>query len=1053
MERDQWQRIGEWLAQIWEANPESRQELISTIGDTDPELQEQVKAFLAAGESSSLLDRPVGEVAVELLGGDSPDHPEAKALGIAALGMSTLQEGESLGPFEIRRLLGAGGMGEVFEALDTRLGRPVALKLLPPWIRSPQAKERLMREARAVSALDHPNICTLHDIGESDDGRLYLVMSYYQGETLDGVIARGSLPADKAREIACQVARGLARAHGAGVVHRDIKPANIILTEQGEAKILDFGIARVAGEIALTATGGRPGTPAYMSPEQASGSEVGPTSDLWSLGVVLYEMLTSQRPFGGDDPQAMIHGILNRSPTALSTLGLDIPADLEEAVHRSLAKNPEDRFASAEAFLEALGDASPPPPAASPRTFPFRLAISTVALLATLWLGTQWWQGREPNPDPSPGTEAAGDSIDEVPLIAVMPFANRSGQEELDWYGAGVAQLVTDSLAHSRHLRVASIRRIQALASFGEGDLEAAAEADGIGFVLTGEILPSPEGFQLAARIISTSEQRHVGSHGAVVPQPQLLLGLADEVALAARRALGTPPEESIDVFAADAASDNPAAYEHYLDGLRAYSDFRYEEAETAFGRALEEAPDFTMALYRLAYMQAAMGRTEEAQAAITRAVAKAHRLPDRDQRYVRAAAAYIDRRNEEAIAVYREIIEQYPYETEARSQLVVLLHAQGHQEEPLDLLETLSRLAPEDPAVWNMSGQIRFSLGQYQQAMLDLRRYASLAPESANAHDTLGNAYRAQGELALAAGEYRQALELDPTFRDAQVDLAIVDFLQGRRSEAEESLTALTSDPKASPRHRIRAAFELAAVLRSAGRFTASIGILEELEREISAESVREAWALSVRGSSEMEVDRPASARRLLERAVIRSPTPVATRYLYTRGLLELKEQRWTDLKHTVGEIQRGALPPDDPNRGAEEKAAADLRGLQALAEGRTTAAIEELELAVALDGYSYRIYRLDLAKAYLAADQLPQALAAGRQALEQQPLAEPRLDFELDRARARLLLARVHEAMGDREQAALHAKTFVALWAGADPGLSEVTKAESLADAATLE
>ncbi len=1036
MESGRWSRVGELLARLWDAAPEERENLLSTSSDGDPELRHQLESLLAASETSGLLDRPVGDLAVDLLAEGAADD----------------LVGTSLGPFEIRRQLGAGGMGEVFEALDTRLGRTVAVKLLPPWLRSPQAKERLMREARAVSALDHPNICTLHDIGESDDGRLYLVMGYYGGETLDRIIARGPLSVEQARRIACQIARGLGRAHEAGIVHRDIKPANVILTEQDEAKILDFGIARVTGESALTATGGRPGTPAYMSPEQATGSEVGAQSDLWSLGVVLYEMLTGRRPFRGSDPQAVIHGILNRTPTDLKELRPEITTDLEDAVDRALIKDPKERFSSAGEFLKTLGEDPLPTshPGSGMRSWPWIAAAG--ALLVILWLGSQWSPSREPTPAPKPRAEAAGDFIDEVPLIAVMPFVNRSGQEELDWYGPSLAQLVADALAPSRHLRVASPRRTQALSKQPAGNLEAAALADGIGFVLTGELLPSPEGFQLAARVSSTQEQQQVVSHRTDAAEPRELLAAADEVALAARRALGAPPEESIDVFAADFASDHPEAYEFYVEGLRAYSDYRYQEAEAAFTQALAIAPNFTMALYRLAYMRAAMGRTEEARAGIALAAAKTQRLPDRDQRYVRAAAAYIDRRVEDAITAYREIIEHYPYETEARSQLVVLLHSQGHQEEPLELLETLSRLAPEDPAVWNMSGQIRFSLGQYQQAMLDLRRYASLAPESANAHDTLGNAYRAQGELALAAGEYRQALELDPAFGSAQVDLAIVDFLQGRRGEAEGRLTALARDPKASPRHRIRAAFELAAVLRSAGRFTASKEILEELEPEIRAESVREAWALSVRGSSEMELDRPTSARRLLERAVARSPSPVATRYLYARGLLELKEQRWAELKHTIDEIQRGALPADDPNRGAEEKAAADLRGLQALAEGRAAAAIEDLELAVALDGYSYRIYRLDLASAYLAAGHLPQALAAGRQALEQQPLAEPRLDFELDRGRAQLLLAQVHEAMGDREQAALHAKAFVALWADADAGLSDLVEANRLATLRSL-
>ena len=1038
IEPGRWSRLGELLARAWQAEPAERDALVASTSGDDPELGEQLEAFLAAGEASSLLDRPVGELAGELLAGAPEDEFETGKLGA----------GSKLGPFEIRRLLGAGGMGEVFEALDTRLDRPVALKLLPPWIRSPQAKERLLREARAVSALDHPNICTLHDIGESEEGRLYLVMSFYPGETLEQLIARGPLPLELARSIACQIGRGLARAHQAGIIHRDIKPANVILTEQGEAKILDFGIARVSGERALTATGGRTGTPAYMSPEQASGGEVGQATDIWSLGVVLYEMLTGRHPFPGEDPQAVIHGILNRTPTSSKELRPDLTPDLEAASQGALAKAPKNRFASAEDLLKALGGDPAPSPTTRKAKLPWRWAAAAGALVGLLWLGSQLWQGRHPTSPPPPAAEEeAGDFLADTPMIAVLPFTNHSGQLELDWYGEGLAQLVSDGLATSRHLRVASARRTQSLLEQPAGNLEAAALADGIDFVLTGELLPSPDGYQLAARVTSTREQRQVASHGAEAVEPRQLLSAADEVALAARRALGAPLEESIDVFAADFASGNPEAYEHYLEGLRAYSDYRFEEAAAAFDRALAEAPDFTMALYRRAYMQALMGHTEVAQEGMTRAVEAADGLPDREARYVRAALAYIERRYDDAIEAYEEILEHYPYETEARSQLVVLFDAQGRREEQLEFLDVLARLAPEDPAVWNLSGEIRLGLGQFQQAMLDLSRYAELAPDSANAHHSLGNAYRAQGQLALAASEYQRAVEVDPGFGDARVDLAVIDLFQDRPAQAEQRLEDLIHDADAVPRHRIRAAFALAALRRSRGRFAASLRPFEELAEEIAEESVREAWALSVGGSSRMELGRLAEARGLLESAVARSPVPVATRYLYARGLLEVREQRWQGLDRTVAAIQAGALPPDDPDRGAEEKAAASLQGLRALREGEVSRAIQDLELAVALEGYAYRIYRLDLGRAYLAAGRFSQALAAGRQTLAQRDLAKPRLDLELDRARARLLVAQVHEAMGDREQAARLAQAFLSLWSGADSELADLAEAERLA------
>ena len=208
--------------------------------------------------------------------------------------------GSALGPYTILAELGHGGMGVVYTAQDPRLKRQVAIKLLTPDLtRDETAKQRFLQEAQAASALDHPNICTIFEVNETDDGQLYLVMAYYDGETLKERIERGALPVDEAVDIATQVGHGLAKAHTAGIVHRDIKPANVMVTADGTVKILDFGLAKLAGTEGITQTGTTVGTVAYMSPEQARGEEVDHRTDIWSLGVVFYEMLSGQQPFEG----------------------------------------------------------------------------------------------------------------------------------------------------------------------------------------------------------------------------------------------------------------------------------------------------------------------------------------------------------------------------------------------------------------------------------------------------------------------------------------------------------------------------------------------------------------------------------------------------------------------------------------------------------------------------------------------------------------------------------------------------------------------------------
>ncbi|MDX1393495.1 MAG: protein kinase, partial [Gemmatimonadota bacterium] len=266
--------------------------------------------------------------------------------------------GETVSHYRITEKLGGGGMGVVYRALDTRLGRDVALKFLPAELTGdPDARERFTLEARAASALDHANICTIHDIDETPDGRLFIAMAFYDGETLKAKLAAGPLPIDEAIEIGRQIAAGLERAHESGIVHRDIKPANVMITDRGEARIVDFGIAKLAGDAGLTRTGTTLGTVSYMSPEQAEGGEVGPPADVWALGVVLYEALTGELPFVGASETERIASILARDPAPPSALRPEVPPALDDLVLEMLAKEPAGRPGSAglvQARLEAL---------------------------------------------------------------------------------------------------------------------------------------------------------------------------------------------------------------------------------------------------------------------------------------------------------------------------------------------------------------------------------------------------------------------------------------------------------------------------------------------------------------------------------------------------------------------------------------------------------------------------------------------------------------------------------------------------------------------------
>ncbi|ARA94366.1 hypothetical protein AWN76_015220 [Rhodothermaceae bacterium RA] len=335
MHRQDWERLTRLFDEAAALPPDARPAFLARACP-DEALRGELAALLAAHDRADDVLRPIERLT------------EASAGGSFA-------PGEQVGPYRLLDEIGRGGMGVVYRAEDTRLGRLVALKVLPPHLHAAIAlRERFVNEARAVSALDHPNLCTLYEIG-THAGRLYLAMAYYEGETLQEKLARGPLPVPEALALARQMAEGLAAAHERGILHRDVKPANMIVTSGGCVKLLDFGLAKIA-EVTqqLTAEGMTPGTAAYMSPERTRGEPADARADVWSFGVVLYEMLTGERPFPGDTAEVLFHAIRHDAPSPLTTRRPDVPGALAALVERLLAKDPAGRPASMREVARAL---------------------------------------------------------------------------------------------------------------------------------------------------------------------------------------------------------------------------------------------------------------------------------------------------------------------------------------------------------------------------------------------------------------------------------------------------------------------------------------------------------------------------------------------------------------------------------------------------------------------------------------------------------------------------------------------------------------------------
>ncbi len=357
------------------------------------------------------------------------------------------------GKYRIIEPIGKGGMGVVYKAEDITLERTVALKFLPAELtEDPEARERFVREAKAAAALSHPHICTIHEIGE-EENQYFIAMECIEGQSLKQKILKGPLDQAEALDIAIQVAEGLQEAHRKEIIHRDIKPGNIMVTDKGTAKVMDFGLAKVFGASLITKEAKTMGTVAYMSPEQAQGQSADHRTDIWSLGVVLYEMLTGELPFKGEYDQSIIHSILNREPEALTKLRPNLPRDLEKVVLTALAKNPTGRYQSMEEFLEDLKAIAEGLKPLRAKAKPLKgisnvrkrrwlwgaAVVSMVAVLATVSLVIVG------------GRKATG-----IDSIAVLPLKNLSGDPEQEYFADGVTEALITNLAKVKSLKVIS---------------------------------------------------------------------------------------------------------------------------------------------------------------------------------------------------------------------------------------------------------------------------------------------------------------------------------------------------------------------------------------------------------------------------------------------------------------------------------------------------------------------------------------------------------------------------------------------------------------------
>ena len=665
-------------------------------------------------------------------------------------------EGTEVGRYRVDTHLGGGGMGVVYRAHDTQLDRPVALKFLPPHLAAhPEAEKRFAREAKAAAALDHPHIATIHEIGETEAGRHFIAMAYYEGETLRERLDReGPLPIEEAVEYATQIAEGLARAHEAGIVHRDVKPGNVMVTEEDTVKIVDFGLARVADQSRLTEPGRRIGTAVYMSPEQAEGEEVRAQTDVWALGVVLYEMLTGERPFEGERETAVLHAIIREEPTPLSENREEVPSGLEATVERCLAKDRERRYPSAAALLEdlrALGlDAATVSPetrtahAGTDAAYRRWVLGAAAALALVLAFGWALW--------PSGGAPEAGESASATTgpsparSIAVLPF-EPVGRGEPGPFANGLhGDLIT---------RLSGVSGLQVIAEpsverYRNSDLALAAIADTLGasWIIRGSVQEAGAQIQVNAQLIdSRTETTAWAEQYRQKLTTENLFAIQGEITREIARALQAELTSEERGRLGQRPTGDLEAYRLYARGrelLARRTDSTMDRAEELFRRAVERDSTFAQAWAGLAKSLFLYPESRG-------------RDPDRVLPRGRKAA--------------RRALELDPELPEAHEALAIVDVYRMRGPAALRRTERVLALDPSHAKAYHVLNMLHLTLGRPKEALKYAERAVALSPLSPENQVGLAWAALAVGDNERGFRAARRRREIEPEYHGTYLE------------------------------------------------------------------------------------------------------------------------------------------------------------------------------------------------------------------------------------------------------------------------------------------
>jgi tetratricopeptide (TPR) repeat protein/tRNA A-37 threonylcarbamoyl transferase component Bud32 len=713
------------------------------------------------------------------------------------------------GRYQVIEELGKGGMGRVYKVQDTKIKEKIALKLIKPEIASDRETiERFSNELRLSRRIGHRNVCKMFDIGEAE-GAHFITMEYVHGEDLKSMIRMsGSLSIGMVLSVGKQVCDGLAEAHSLGVVHRDLKPQNIMIDKGGNAKIMDFGIARSIREKGITGAGIMIGTPEYMSPEQTEAKDVDQRSDIYSLGIILYEMATSRVPFEGETALSIAIKHKTEIPKDPKSVNPNIPDDLKRLILRCLEKDKVKRYQSAaevEAELDKIEKGIP----TIERVVPEKKTVTSTSITVTLSrkklliptlvialvaiAAIIWFVFLKKEAPLVPGQKRS---------IAVISFENQTGDKAYDNLSKVIQNLLITNLEQTGYFYVATWERLRdLLKQMGQGDVEFIGpdlgfdlcKMDGVNAIVLGSFAKAGNIFVTNAQVLDVGTKNLLGTASSKGEGPDSLLNTQiDELSRQIAKSIGLSDLkiEAAKMKVQDVTTSSTEAYNYYLKGSEQIIDFDWDGARQSLEKAVELDPTFASAYSSLSYAYYMLNNSRESNEALKKAWDFSQKATEKERLLIEADyAGAIEKNPQKSLQILKETAEKYPKDKEVHSLLALYYSIRGMHEQSVEEYTKALKLDPNYADALNMIAYEYIEVKNFDKAAEYLKRYVSVLPGKPNPFDSLAEAYFGMGKLDEAIENYKKALEVKPDYYPSMAALAYIYALREDYSEASRWL------------------------------------------------------------------------------------------------------------------------------------------------------------------------------------------------------------------------------------------------------------------------